>query len=137
MLGGTSDQEIAAFMAELKPIKGMPSFGGVFSNDELNNPDRNKIYILNLQNSDEGGSHWTLLHNGWYFDSYGVVPTKRISRFVKSWNKNDYQGLNRNSCGHFCMYVAVRLMAGLPPTSELISGKQTHNENVLEAFFYL
>lgn len=123
-------------MAELTPIDGMPSFGGVFSNDELKNPEPTKIYILNLQNSDEPGSHWTLLHNGWYFDSYGVVPTRRIARFVKSWNKSDYQGLSRNSCGHFAIYVAVRLMAGLPPTSELIPNEQTHNEHILETFFY-
>lgn len=124
-------------MAQLTPLPGGPTFGGVFSNDQLNKPDPNKIYILNLENFDEGGSHWTLLHNGWYFDSFGCPPTKRISRFVKSFNKNDYQGLSRNSCGHFVLYIAVHLMAEQhPPTGDLVPDHPTHNENVLEDFFY-
>jgi hypothetical protein len=65
-----------------------------------------------------------------------VAPTKRISKFVKSWNENDYQGLNRDSCGYFCMYEAWNLMHGLPQFRDLEPGRQTHNENVLERFFF-
>jgi hypothetical protein len=124
------------FMSSIPALPGQPTFGGVFSNDELRKPDKDKIYILNLENSNEGGSHWTLLYDGHYFDSYGVVPTKRISKWVRTWNKDNYQGLERSSCGFFVMYVASHLMAGLPPMGELEPGKTEHNENVLRRFFY-
>ena len=124
-------------MKLVKPHKGGPTFGGVFSNDELTKVDLDKVYILNLQNSDQPGSHWTLLYAGWYFDSYGVPATKRMSQYVTSYNPYDYQGLSKNSCGHMCMYVASRIIAGLKPyTGDLVPNKSLHNENVLERFFY-
>ncbi len=124
-------------MNAVKTHKGGPTFGGVFSNDELMKPDPKKVYILNLENSNQAGSHWTLLYNKWYCDSYGVVPTKHISQFVTSHNTNDYQGLNRNSCGHFCCYIGSRIIAGLKPyTGDLKDDQQQYNEDVLETFFY-
>jgi hypothetical protein len=136
-LRGTSDEEITAFMDAIETHKGGPTFGGVFSNDKLIKPAKNKVYILNLENSNEGGSHWTLLYDGHYFDSYGVAPTKRISQFVKTFNQYDYQGLSDEWCGHFAMYVGARIIAGMTPwTGDLIPGKIQHNEDLLETFFY-
>lgn len=136
MLRGTSDREIDAFMNAIKTHKGGPTWGGVFSNDEVQ-PKKNKVYILNLENSDEPGSHWTLLYNQHYFDSYGVAPTKRISQFVKSYSPSDFQGLSDEWCGHFAMYIGARIIAGMTPwTGDLIPGKIQHNEDLLESFFY-
>ena len=42
-------------------LKDNPLFGGVLANDQLKNPDPKKIYVLNLQNQDEPGSHWVAL----------------------------------------------------------------------------
>ena len=137
VLGSTSNIELAAYFAGRKPIKDVPriKFGGVFSNDELHDPKRNVIYILNLQNSDQGGSHWVLLCNGWYMDPYGTPPTKRISQFVTDWNRDEYQSLESEACGFFCLYVADRLMAGLDPFGDLKPDQEDANEDVLEAYF--
>jgi len=137
VLGSTSNIELAAYFAGRKPIKDVPriKFGGVFSNDELHDPKRHVIYILNLQNSDQGGSHWTLLCNGWYCDSYGTPPTKRISQFVTDWNRDEYQSLESEACGFFCLYIADRLMAGLDPFGDLQPDQEEANEDVLEVYF--
>lgn len=126
-----SEVDIADYLQHLGPL-----FGGVYANDELHKPDPKKIYVLNLQNSHEPGSHWTVLHNRSYYDSYGVVPTEAISKFVKQHNTENYQGLNKESCGYFCMYVADNLAKGLPPYNGMVPGKIAHNENVLKAYFY-
>jgi len=132
VLRSTSNFELAAYFAD-KQSK--IRFGGVFSNDELRKPKPNHLYILNLENASEGGSHWTLLLNHWYFDSYGTPPTKTIAPFVKQWNKQQLQSLESEACGFFVLYVADRLMAGLEPYGELRPMEEEHNENVLEAYF--
>jgi hypothetical protein len=134
VLGSTSDIDLASYFQGRKHKNGI-SFGGVFSNDELRKPEPNKVYILNLENSNEGGSHWTLLFNGWYFDSYACPPTKRISQFVHSYNQLNFQGLNRTSCGYYTLYVADHIMNGENPIGELQPDRQTHNENILEEYF--
>jgi hypothetical protein len=116
-------------------FKDRPEFGGVFSNDQLTKTDKNKFYILNLQNSGLGGSHWTLLCNSYYFDPYGAPPTKAISKFVKWHNPHQYQGLNSNACGYFCMYFAENMSHGIDPARGMIPGKFEHNENVLKKYF--
>ena len=36
-------------------------FGGIYSKDQLPTLERNKFYIINLQDSDAGnGTHWTV-----------------------------------------------------------------------------
>ena len=137
VLGSTSNIELTAYFHGRKPITGVPKikFSGVFSNDELHDPKRNCLYILNLQNSDQGGSHWVLLCNGWYMDPYGVPPTKRISQFVTDWNQDEYQSLESEACGFFVLYTADRLMAGLDPFGDLKPDQEAANEDILEAYF--
>jgi len=133
VLGSTSNIELAAYFARRN--NQIIKFSGVFSNDELHDPKRNCLYILNLQNSDQGGSHWVLLCNGWYMDPYGVPPTKRISQFVTDWNQDEYQSLESEACGFFCLYVADRLMAGHDPFGDLRPDQEAANEDILEAYF--
>ena len=114
---------------------GRKGFGGVKANNELQAPKKGLVYILNLQNLGEPGSHWTLLYNGWYFDSYGVGPTKDIARFTKSYNKHQYQGVNKESCGFYTAYVADHILNGLNPVGDLIPGKVAHNERILKKYF--
>ena len=135
-LRGTSDVELADFINTIKTKKGGPTFAGVFSNDQLKKPVKNKIYILNLEDSNEPGSHWVLLYNGWYFDPYGVMPTAEIAPFTTNYNQNDFQGINSEACGHYCAYVASRIILGQTPyTGILVPNKSRINENVLEDFF--
>ena len=54
-------------------------FGGVYSKDQLPTLQRNKFYIINLQDSDAGkGSHWTVFFynkplTSIYYDSFGFI----------------------------------------------------------------
>src|SRR5690349_3807171 len=63
------------------------NFKGVFMRDELNNREvgkynKNECLILNLDHSQNNGTHWTCLFikNGIsiYFDSFGLDPPEEI-----------------------------------------------------------
>ena len=65
------------------------NFRGVFMQDEL--PKRiktNECAIVNLQKSDQDGSHWTCYYKHgkekYYFDSYGLEPTNEMLKYLKS-----------------------------------------------------
>ena len=70
--------------------------------------------IINMNNSDQGGSHWTLIllnkDNTIYFDSFGVVPSMDVVRFMKKRGKPMYysdrqlQDLASSSCGWFSIH---------------------------------
>lgn len=113
-----------------------PRFGGVYSNDTLLAPKKGVGYIINLEDSDEGGSHWVALKDGAYFDSYGVPSTKAISKFVKHWNTEQYQSINQESCGFYAVYVLKNLFAGRPAYDKMIPMEHRYNENILKQFFF-
>lgn len=98
-------------------------------------PAKNKGYILNLENHNQGGSHWVALYKGHYYDSYGVVPTKHISKFAKTYSTEQYQSLHQESCGYYAVYVLKNLFAGRDAYHDMIPGEFRHNENVLKNFF--
>ena len=125
-----SELDIDAYM------RSNPLWGGVLANDELKKPDPRKIYILNLENSDESGSHWTLLYAGQYFDPFGVVPTKKIAPFVRSYNREEYQGFSKASCGYFALYAADNLTAGRPAYLGMQPNHPQYNEDLLKKYFY-
>ena len=102
---------------------GIPNYVGAFLKDEL--PKRLKInhyIIVNLDNSDTGkqGAHWTLLSNLkcndalTYFDSYGLPPPKEVVDIAKRmkkklfYNDKQYQKLDSNYCGLWCIYMMHR-----------------------------
>ena len=105
------------------------------ANDELKATKKGKFYILNLQNHYQDGSHWVLLFDGDYYDSYGVVPTTAIAKFVNNYNYHEYQGINKNSCGFYCLYIADNLLAGRDAFYGLIPNKPQYNEDVLKKYF--
>ena len=81
---------------------------GVFMKDELNDLKQG-CYIINLQNHNEGGSHWTAFikdkNNIYYYDSFGVVPPQNLyDIFIKDshniyYNTSDDQNFDSTSCG--------------------------------------
>ena len=68
-----------------------PRFNGVYSRDKLPNRIKDEIYIINLDEYSETGTHWITLYslnyNVTYFESFGVedIP-KEIKRCID--NKN-------------------------------------------------
>lgn len=89
---------------------------GVFSKD-LFESKRPKLgnYVINLENSDYGGSHWTCLiltkNIAIYYDSFGQPMPQEIIRFIKRFNKksiiiysiDQIQHIDSVYCGWFCL----------------------------------
>jgi hypothetical protein len=115
---------------------------GVYFKDEVPVPLHwNKVYILNLQDSetDDGhensGTHWTMLYiretpkgqtQPIYFDPYGCPPPEVIKQRVeKSLNKKlpyttkDIQSLMNNACGFYCLAIAHYITASKYRSNDL------------------
>jgi hypothetical protein len=115
-------------------FKNNKKFGGVFANDELKNTDPKKFYIINLQNHNQSGSHWCLLHNKIYIDPFGQVPTIAISKYTTKYSDEDYQNYKSQACGYFCCYFGDNITAGKDPFHGLT--KDTlKNEHILQQYF--
>jgi hypothetical protein len=112
LLNNIDIQEICAML-------GIP-LQGVYSKDELINvePEPNKCYIINLEDSTGGGTHWVtvVINNNYvsYFDSFGVRASddvkEFISRFVKNqgtqtiYSTQQIQSVDSVLCGYYCIY---------------------------------
>jgi hypothetical protein len=144
ILKSTTDQQIN------NHFKNFPSWGGVFSNDAFARtvkPDTNKFYILNLENEQQGGSHWTLLdcrkRKILYVDSFGLLPTSEIHNWITatsrkaSYLSTNLQGFHNASCGYFATYFAEQLSNRT--LKNILTGDFTnnsdYNERVLERYF--
>ncbi len=87
----------------------------MYSRDNLPRKIEEKIYIVNLNKSNEPGSHWVLVLKPYYFDSFGVSPPEEILLFMgKPIVSSTYriQAINSIMCGYFCIYVAEELLKG-------------------------
>lgn len=85
---------------------------GVLMKDEIKNL-KTGCYVMNLQNSDQSGSHWTsfIVSNTciYYSDSFGLYPVERIYQmFLKSGkqlyiNSKQIQDIKSTVCGWFAI----------------------------------
>jgi len=87
-------------------------FGGVYSKDQLPNElIKDKFYIVNLQDHDEGdGTHWTEFYynhpsTSIYFDSYGFIASRDVQKRITPYifNDKDIQDFNSSACGFYCI----------------------------------
>lgn len=93
---------------------------GVFVRDELpKRPKKVECGILNLDNSQGSGTHWTAwIKNGndkLYFDSYGLAPPAELVNYLKRpvyYNSERIQYGDTVFCGHLCLYVLKKLCDG-------------------------
>ena len=77
----------------------------------LNLKPKQGAYIVNINDGDIG--HWTAFvikgKNALYFDSFAVVPSVPIIKFLKRGNykvivnNNDIQNIDAVSCGFYCL----------------------------------
>ena len=82
---------------------------GILCRDEVPTDLAEGYYIINLDKSTNGGTHWTCLVVGrgddLYFDSFGVVSPSQIDRLAGRYiySTVDLQDLNATSCGWWCL----------------------------------
>ena len=111
-----SNFQIEEICKELK----IKQFRGVFMRDQLNKNivTGNKCLVLNIDHSENPGTHWTclLIENGlpYYFDSYGFAPPLEIIQYCESGDYNSFpiQQPDEVICGHYCIYVLYKLSNG-------------------------
>ena len=93
-------------------LKDFKNFIGCYSKDQIPLIENNKIIIINLQSSNQSGSHWIALkmanNTVFVFDSFGLgyLPTSIFNiyknfRIVTSIYK--IQDITSNLCGMFCI----------------------------------
>lgn len=123
-------------------------FGGCFFKDELPpKVDVNKVYIINLQDSEtedgeqNGGTHWTMMYvretpkkqlQPIYFDPYGAPPPEIVKMtFEKNYNKKlpyttkDIQSLMNNACGFYCLALGHFITASKHRSNDLYKDVDT------------
>ena len=89
-----------------------PRFNGVFSRDNLPNNIENGVYVINLDEYRDIGTHWVALYVSnktiIYFDSFGIEHiSKEVMKFIsnKKIITNIYrmQAYDSIMCGYFCI----------------------------------
>lgn len=121
---------------------------GCFFKDELpKNLKYNKVYIINLQDSetDDGhensGTHWTMGYirqtpkgqlQPIYFDPYGCPPPQNVKTIIDKQTKmtcpyttKDIQSLMNNACGFYCLALAHYICASKYRSNDLYTDVDT------------
>ena len=101
----------------IKDFKLDNHFGGVYSKDQLPELIKDKFYIINLQDQDDGGgTHWTVFYYNYpstsiYFDSYGFIAPQDVQNKITPYIFNDaeIQDFNSSACGYFCISLYLSL----------------------------
>ena len=87
---------------------GLP-LNNILMRDEMNYLNEEGFYIINLDNSNGNGTHWTSLFyhplNSYYFDSYGFVPPLEVEKKIRpyTYNDADIQDFNSEACGYYAL----------------------------------
>ena len=113
---GTTNRFLEKLVHRLK----IPYFRGTFMSDELPSKARKReCGILNLDDSEGDGTHWTcwfvLGENKCYFDSYGAAPPSELQRYLgPGILHTDYkiQSFGSDICGELCVLVLYLLSKG-------------------------
>ena len=85
----------------------------IISKDEIHEITKNGNYIVNLENHNQNGSHWTALQmtakNCLYMDSFGMPPPEKLNEYLEkkykkvNYNKMVIQDMDSSFCGYFCI----------------------------------
>ena len=96
----------------MKYYENNAKLNGVYSRDNLPNKIKDGVYLINLDEYSDIGTHWVDLwvnnNNVTYFDSFGVelIP-KEIIKFIENRNIKTnifrIQAYDSIMCGYFCI----------------------------------
>ena len=104
--------------AQILKIK---NFRGCYMRDELRRLKSNNVEcgVLNLNLSNESGSHWTcwfkIKNDKYYFNSFGLTPPKELIDYLGSpilYSTFQLQGMNDQNCGKWCLVILKSLNEG-------------------------
>jgi hypothetical protein len=100
---------------------GIPNFNCLMR-DELNDLSIENLplnIIINLHTSNQKGVHWSMISvpnikKAYYFDSYGLPPTKEVKSFLKPIKNKicstfKLQDFDDKYCGIMCLYILDQL----------------------------
>jgi len=112
----TTNSDLETYAKKLK----IKYFRGVFMDDELPMKIKtNECGIVNLQDSDEQGSHWVCYFKKgklkYYFDSYGLDCSNEVLNYLKRpiiSSTYQIQKMGSTMCGQYCLYVLFYLGEG-------------------------
>jgi len=86
------------------------NINGVYAKDQLKKPLKDGFYIINLDDSDGKGTHWTALYKindafSLYFDAFGFPAPENIHNILYKYeyNTKQIQDINSTSCGFYCV----------------------------------
>ena len=108
------------FQKYVKILK-INNFRGCYMRDELKNLRCNTVEcgVLNLNLSNESGSHWTcwfkINRDKYYFNSFGLPPPKELVDYLGSpilYSTFQLQGMNDQNCGKWCLLILKNLNEG-------------------------
>ena len=127
---------------------------GVFMKDELPSKRKDGLYILNMANHNEDGTHWTCfgIHKGksWYSDSFAVGCPSEVEEFLEKYKPITYstrqiQKIDSSFCGWAVLLVSY-FMYNFPKIKSLddklkhflnyfSEGDQELNEIIIKKLF--
>ena len=97
-------------------------FIGVFSSDTLPSYAQTGYYVVNLDMSQQMGSHWIAIKvsknkcQNEYFDSYGLGPPtvcfKKFMKYNYTYNSKRLQYSLSTTCAQWCIYYIWRKCQG-------------------------
>ena len=112
-----SNVEIEKYARMLK----IGNFRGCYMRDQLKDLKywESECGILNLNLSNEAGSHWTCWFkknaDKYYFNSFGLPPPKELIDYLGSpvlYSTFQLQDLNEQNCGKWCLFILKKLYEG-------------------------
>ena len=101
--------------------KNEPRFNGVYPRNNLPNKIKKGVYVINLGEYENTGTHWVSLFVKpkymIYFDSFGIehIP-KEINKFIRNDIKSNIfriQAYNSIMCGYFCIEFINYMLKGM------------------------
>ena len=131
--------------------RGWSDYGGCYSVHSKIKWKNGAFYILNLDEPEDEGTHWTLLDltdkkTNMYYDSYALFIPEEIEKFLNKSRKdfvvnplyNNEQSLNSNTCGWYCIFMMLLRKSGFSPREciEYLSGDEiSFNESIMEYLY--
>lgn len=123
---------------------------GIYAKNQLTKPLKDGFYIINLNNSNQDGSHWTVLYKindsySLYFDAFGFKAPEIVENLLLykyDYNKIQIQDINSTSCGFYCiafikfLYMKRNYKQAFKTFCSLFTDNTIRNEIILNRLLY-